>query len=73
LARTCRRLGCERALYVGDDDTDEDAFAMGGSEHLLAIRVGRKRGSRAAYFLRNQALADELLRRLLGERRSAGR
>jgi trehalose 6-phosphate phosphatase len=65
LADARDRLRCETALYVGDDGTDEDVFAMGPEDRLLAIRVGWKRGSRARYFIRGQAQADTLLRRLL--------
>lgn len=73
LAEARDRLGCETAVYVGDDGTDEDVFAMGPHEHLLAIRVGWRRGSRAGYFIRGQAQIDVLLRRLLrlAERRGA--
>ena len=60
------RLDCDRALYVGDDETDEDVFALSDEElALCTIRVGRKRGSRADFFLRNQGEIDELLRLLL--------
>jgi trehalose 6-phosphate phosphatase len=58
------RLGCETVLYVGDDDTDEDAFASCPHEHLLAIRVGWRRGSRAGYYVGSQARIDQLLYRL---------
>ncbi len=64
------RFGCNRAIYVGDDETDEDVFSLGQPERLLTIRVGRKLGSQAAYFLRNQAEIDALLRRLLAQRRT---
>jgi trehalose 6-phosphate phosphatase len=61
------RLKCDGALYVGDDETDEDVFALPDRERdLLTIRVGRKNTSRAGYFLRNQAEVDELLRLLVG-------
>jgi trehalose 6-phosphate phosphatase len=58
------QLGCERALYVGDDDTDEDVFALGDPDRLLTIRVGRKERSRAAYFIRDQRAIDALLGKL---------
>jgi trehalose 6-phosphate phosphatase len=58
--------GCRRALYVGDDDTDEDVFAIcGGPLSLFTIRVGRKSRSAAAHFLRGQSEIDKLLRVLL--------
>lgn len=72
LEATRERLGCDTAVYVGDDDTDEDVFAMEQPGRLLAIRVGDKRTSQAAYYLRRQVEIDELLR-LLGELRSGVR
>jgi trehalose 6-phosphate phosphatase len=59
-------LGVTRALFVGDEETDEDAFALGPCCEVLGIRVGRHRGSKAAYYIRSQAEIDELLRALLG-------
>ncbi len=37
-----RRLRCRAALYLGDDQTDEDVFALSRRLPLLAVRVGRK-------------------------------
>jgi trehalose 6-phosphate phosphatase len=65
LERVRDQLGCARAIYIGDDETDEDAFAAGTSEELLSIRVGRKRGSRAQYWLSAQTDVDAFLRFLL--------
>jgi trehalose 6-phosphate phosphatase len=59
------RLGCDTAVYVGDDETDEDVFTLDQPGQLLAIRVGRKRISSAAYYIRTQAEIDGLLRSLL--------
>jgi trehalose 6-phosphate phosphatase len=60
--RRLRRLSlCGAALYVGDDDTDEDAFGVRGA---LGIRVGASRRSRASWFLRGQGEIDLLLERL---------
>jgi trehalose 6-phosphate phosphatase len=53
------------ALYVGDDATDEDVFALGDPERLLTVRVRAKRGSRAAYYIPDQRSIDELLATLL--------
>jgi trehalose 6-phosphate phosphatase len=64
------RLGCDTAVYVGDDTTDEDVFALDRPSHLLTIRVGRARESLAPYFIRSQAEIDALLLALLG---AAGR
>ena len=64
LERARRLLGCDSALYVGDDETDEDVFGVLSRERLLSIRVGADEGSRATYCLRHQGEIDELLRRL---------
>ena len=45
-----RRLGCEAALYLGDDQTDEDVFALTRRLPLLAVRVGRRARSLAPYY-----------------------
>jgi trehalose 6-phosphate phosphatase len=57
--------GAETAIYVGDDVTDEDVFALDECRRLLAIRVGRSRTSAARFFLRDQRAIDVLLARLL--------
>jgi trehalose 6-phosphate phosphatase len=62
-----RRLGCDSWLYVGDDETDEDAFAL-AREARIGVRVGRKQGSRARYYLRGQAQVDALLELLVAAR-----
>jgi trehalose 6-phosphate phosphatase len=60
------RLGCDRAIYVGDDVTDEDVFALDDARlSLLTIRVGQAIDSRATYYLRDQLEMDRLLRHLV--------
>lgn len=59
------RFRCRTAVYVGDDTTDEDVFALGQPSRLLMIRVGRTRDSLAPYFIHRQREVDDLLRRLL--------
>ena len=59
------RYKCDTAIYVGDDETDEDVFALDQPGRLLSIRVGRKQRSLASYYLRSQAEVDRLLRCLL--------
>jgi trehalose 6-phosphate phosphatase len=54
-------LGCDAAIYVGDDDTDEDVFRLQPDWPLLTVRVGPRRGTRAAFHLRRQSLLDDLL------------
>jgi trehalose 6-phosphate phosphatase len=62
------RLGCDAALFVGDDVTDEDVFSLDGDRTLIGIRVGRKRASQARFWLHRQGEIDELLRLLVGLR-----
>ena len=60
LERHMRALNRHAALYVGDDRTDEDAFAH-PIDNLVSVRVGQKAGSRAQYFLQEQTEVDRLL------------
>jgi trehalose 6-phosphate phosphatase len=69
LLRERERLGCDSAIYVGDDDTDEDVFTLEDPCRLLGIRVGPSRDSAAKYSIASQADVDELLRVLVELRR----
>jgi trehalose 6-phosphate phosphatase len=71
LERERARLGCETAIYVGDDETDEDVFRLDEPGQLLSVRVGRRRSSMAAYFLDGQREIDAFLRVLIGLRKGA--
>ena len=68
-----RELGGDAVIYVGDDVTDEDVFALGKEGRLLAIRVGRSSRSHAAYYLRSQQQIEELLSTLIALRPAARR
>jgi trehalose 6-phosphate phosphatase len=68
LERERDRLRADTAIYVGDDETDEDVFGLDHPGRLLTVRVGPKRTSQASYYLRNQAAVDDLLRILVGLR-----
>ena len=57
------RLGCNWVLYLGDDENDEDAFALDGN--IVPVRVGRKQRSLARYYLRTQPEIDKLLELLV--------
>jgi trehalose 6-phosphate phosphatase len=63
-----RLFACDTAVYVGDDETDEDAFMSGEGDRLLSIRVGAAPTSGARYRLRNQRAVDDLLRTLIALR-----
>lgn len=65
------RLRCDTAIYVGDDDTDEDVFALADSARVLTIRVGPRPSSAASYSIRRQGDIDRLLRVLVGMRRKS--
>lgn len=69
LERERERLHCDTAIYVGDDETDEDVFALDQPGRLLTIRVGAKRASAASYFVQGQSSMDELLSALVELRR----
>jgi trehalose 6-phosphate phosphatase len=64
LRRHLKALKRKTAIYVGDDRTDEDVFTL-DLHGLTSVRVGRKRGSGADFYVRDQLEVDELLRRLL--------
>lgn len=73
LQQARRVFACDTAIYVGDDETDEDAFTSGHPQELLSIRVGTKQSSAAQYCLRSQADVDELLKQLIQLRRVSAR
>lgn len=52
------------ALYVGDDETDEDAFEVLQNTGVT-VRVGFKRNSKAQYFVDDIAQVKELLTNIL--------
>jgi len=64
------RLGCDTAIYVGDDVSDEDVFALDEPGRLLGIRVEKSAASHASYFLRKQQEVDDFLHVLLACRAS---
>lgn len=72
LERLRTRLGCDTAIFVGDDQTDEDVFGLDEPGRLLTIRVGRSQNSSADYFIRNQGETDRLLNVLASYRNGAG-
>lgn len=71
LLQLLRSEAAEQALYVGDDDTDEDVFELEDPGHLVTVRVGRSASSAAKYFLETQVDIDVLLERLAAARRDA--
>jgi trehalose 6-phosphate phosphatase len=71
LERERDRLRCDTAIYVGDDRTDEDVFALDQPGRLLSVRVGRSRSSAATYAIASQRAIDDLLRTLVAYRTSS--
>ncbi len=57
-----RMFACDTVIYVGDDDTDEDAFASAPPDRLLSIRVGARGATQARYRLRLAARRRRLSR-----------
>jgi trehalose 6-phosphate phosphatase len=69
-AGLCRAVSARqrpRALYVGDDETDEDVFRLPAQAGVLGIRVGRQNGSSAPLYLRSQPEVEPLLSSLLSQ------
>jgi trehalose 6-phosphate phosphatase len=65
LAHLVALLEPERVLFAGDDDTDEDAFAVDLGVPSTTIRVGGIGPSRARFRLEGQDAMDRLLQVLL--------
>ncbi len=61
LRRLMDATRAEAALYVGDDETDECAFALARELPLLGIRVGPVAATRAAWVLPSREQVDEIL------------
>jgi trehalose 6-phosphate phosphatase len=68
LAQARDVFACHHSIYVGDEDTDEAAFAAGG-DRTLAIRVEPSQRSQAKYHIGSQLDIDDFLRTLLDFRR----
>lgn len=66
LAHERDRLQCTGVFFIGDDDNDEDAFALQGD--TVSVRVCPKRRSHARYYLRSQTEIDQLLALLVSLR-----
>jgi trehalose 6-phosphate phosphatase len=63
--RERKKRRCDKAIYIGDDETDEHVFAMARHGRLLAIRVGANQFSLARFYVRNQREIDLFLRTLV--------
>jgi trehalose 6-phosphate phosphatase len=70
LLKLMSRLGVERALFVGDDATDEDVFSLLDSR-IVTGRIGVKKDSDAQFFLKRQCEIGDLLQVLLAAHNGA--
>jgi trehalose 6-phosphate phosphatase len=67
LLNLMKTLKVQAAFYLGDDDTDEDVFRLArANKTVLTVRVGRKKGSRAEYFINSQKDLNRALDLLRG-------
>jgi trehalose 6-phosphate phosphatase len=64
------QLQTSAALYVGDDDTDEDVFAL-PDERIVSVRVGKKAATAAQWYLTRQSQIGQLLTYLIEARARA--
>jgi trehalose 6-phosphate phosphatase len=58
-------LGCRRAIFVGDDVTDEDVFSL-QNPAILGIRVASSEDSAARLYLQGQDEMYRLLQEIIG-------
>jgi len=64
LLQLMKKSNLESAIYVGDDLTDEDVFNL-SNPHILGIRIGKIRKSKAPFYLKTQSEIDRLLSHIL--------
>jgi trehalose 6-phosphate phosphatase len=64
LLKLMARLRVQRALFIGDDVTDEDVFGLRDSR-IVTGRIGMKKNSEAQFFLKRQSEVGDLLQVIL--------
>ena len=64
LKKTMQQLKLTQAVYVGDDQRDEDVFRL-PENSILKIRIGRKKNSAAHFYLKNHFEINRLLNEIL--------
>jgi trehalose 6-phosphate phosphatase len=72
LAALMGHLGCPRAIFVGDDVTDEDVFRL-KNPSIMSIRVGENPESAAQYYLKEQDEMVILLQGIMTHLANSGR
>ncbi|HBA89744.1 MAG TPA: trehalose-phosphatase [Geobacter sp.] len=65
LAAAMERLGATRAVYFGDDETDEEVFRL-NRDDVFGIHVGKDDRTAAAYYLNQQSEILGLLEAVVG-------
>lgn len=65
LVSLMRERGYTQALYIGDDDTDEDVFRLPRANRVLSVRVGARRSTAASFSISRQAEVRRVLMTLL--------
>jgi len=68
LERLCRETRCAKAVFVGDDETDEEVFARAPAGSVLTIHVGCRGPTRAGHCLCSQTEMDRFLAFMAGLR-----
>jgi trehalose 6-phosphate phosphatase len=64
LLHMMQKMEVKRAIYVGDDDTDEDVFSL-GDPRILTVRIGFHGFSNAQFYLHRQLEVNTFLRACL--------
>ena len=65
LAAAMERLGATRAVYFGDDETDEEVFRL-RRDDVFGVHVGEDDRTAAAYYLKQQSEMLGLLNSIVG-------
>lgn len=65
LLRQLHRVGASRAVFVGDDVTDEAVFGVNRPDLVLCIRVGYDPASHARYYVHERDDVDLVLQALM--------
>jgi trehalose 6-phosphate phosphatase len=61
LMEQLRASGTTRAIFLGDDVTDEAVFRINAPQTLLTVRVGYHPGSRASHYVGHRDEVDTVL------------